>query len=71
MKRLLAFLFPRSQRIAILELTVEKGFLIMLDSLAKRSECLRAEVIDRSVQLYAEVLAQAEQGKVPVFLFPD
>jgi hypothetical protein len=78
MKRLLASLFARSRRIVGIEvkivalaLTVEKGFLIELDSLAIRSKCSMSEVIDRSVHLYAKVLAQAEQGKVPKYVFPD
>ena len=71
MKRLLAFLLPRSRRIVTIVVNADENFLTELDSLAANSNCSRAEIIDRAIQLYAKALDQAKQGKVIEFSYPE
>ena len=54
-----------------LELTTGNNFIAYLDDLAVRSQCSRAEVFRRAIGLYAHALSEAEQGRVPVFVFAD
>ena len=71
MKRLLAFLFPRSRRTVTIVVNADESFLTELDSLAANSNCSKAEIIDRAIQLYAKALDQAKQGKVIEFSYPE
>jgi hypothetical protein len=49
------------------EMRMETSFLDQVDELAKTMNISKAEVLRQSIGLYAQVLAQAEQGKIIQF----